>query len=282
MAAEFAPAYGAYAESVSMPAKVSILIPAYNPRYFEAALRSAVAQDYPNLEIIVADDSPGSDIRVITERYAARHGVIYIRNAPAEGPAFNYQKLFRVATGDYIKYLNDDDILLPDCVATMARTLAERPSVALVTSYRQLIDEEGLVQPDTINAPAMKRSGILYGQHAAHLMVKSRINYVGEPSTAMFRKRELEVFGPALFDFFGKEILGNVDMVMWLKLLSVGDLCYFVTPLSQFRHHPEQIQRDPAVIPFLVESSHILARHAERAGLHALVPTQAKVLHVEA
>ncbi len=278
MVAEFMPACGVPADAGLTQPKVSVLIPAYNPRYFEAALQSAVMQDYPDKEIIVADDSLGGEIKAICDKYA---GVTYIRNNPASGPAFNYQTLFHVATGDYIKYLNDDDVLLPDCIAIMARMLAAQPEVSLVTSYRQAIDSSGQVQPDTNNIAILQQSGILNGQYAAHLMVSKRWNYIGEPSTTMFRKQQLANFGPALFDFFGQEILGNIDMVMWLKLLSVGDLCYYASPLSQCRYHSQQIQRDPKVIPFLVESLRILEQHATRVGLHALVPTQTRVLHVE-
>ncbi len=282
MAAEFVAARRIAGSRVGSP-KVSILIPAYNPRYFDAALRSAVEQDYANREIIVADDSPGAEIRTIVQEYAKRCGIRYVKNDPVEGPALNYQKLFEISTGDYVKYLNDDDILLPGCVTKLARVLTDMPGVALVTSYRQMINEDGVVQPDGINrAAVVETSALINGQYAAHCVVLGMTNYIGEPSTTMFRKRDLASFGPALFDFFGQEILGNVDVVMWLKLLSAGDLCYLAAPFSQFRSHAEQVGKNPTQVPFLIDAWKRICKQAERVGLHELLPTQAAVRSVDA
>jgi len=81
---------------------VSILIPAYNPRFFEPCLVSSIAQTYDNIEIIVADDSEGNDIRDVVARRRAEH-VRYVHNPTRLGFHGNFAQLFSRAKGRYIK-----------------------------------------------------------------------------------------------------------------------------------------------------------------------------------
>ena len=94
---------------------VSILIPAYNERFFAEALASARAQAYPALEIVVLDDSPGEAIERAV-RQASDGRVRYARNRERRGFHGNFTACFQQARGEYVKFLNDDDRLLPQCV----------------------------------------------------------------------------------------------------------------------------------------------------------------------
>jgi cellulose synthase/poly-beta-1,6-N-acetylglucosamine synthase-like glycosyltransferase len=61
---------------------VSIAIPAFNPRFFERTLNSAVSQNYGNLDIVVCDDSGGNEIEDIVTLVMAQTGAVvrYVRN----------------------------------------------------------------------------------------------------------------------------------------------------------------------------------------------------------
>lgn len=60
---------------------VSVLIPTYNrPRYFEKALCSVLEQTYPNIEIIVGDDSTNDETEKVLQKYLCdRSNIIYIK-----------------------------------------------------------------------------------------------------------------------------------------------------------------------------------------------------------
>ena len=67
---------------------VSILIPTYNrPHYFKIALESALAQTYPNIEIIIGDDSTNDETEIlINEQYLPNYkNITYIRNTTTLG-----------------------------------------------------------------------------------------------------------------------------------------------------------------------------------------------------
>jgi glycosyltransferase involved in cell wall biosynthesis len=98
---------------------VSIVIPAYTPRFFAACLDSALAQTYANTEIIVCDDSDGSEIEATARARAKRRDVRYLRNAVRLGPRGNFIKCFESARGEFVKFLCDDDLLAPTCVSSL-------------------------------------------------------------------------------------------------------------------------------------------------------------------
>ena len=226
---------------------VSVLIPAYKPRHFAAALASALAQGWPRLEIIVADDSGGEAIaRAVTAaRPQLRPGqeLRLIRNPGTLGGRANYLQLFAEARGQYVKYLNDDDLLAPDCVARMARVLTDHPQVTLVTSYRRLIDDEGGALPDqAFNRPVLAADGIIDGRALATLTLSRQINVVGEPTTTMFRKADAQDNRPHLMSYAGRSARRNGDMSIWTMLMSRGDVAWISEPLSSFRQHADQVQ----------------------------------------
>lgn len=253
---------------------VSILIPAYNPRYFEIALQSALSQTYKNVEIIVSDDSPGDQIKEIVKKY---QNINYIKNSSPKGGAENYAFLLSMASGEYIKFLNDDDVLHNCCVEKMVNVLNKNLEVTLVTGYRQRIDEYGtLLSDENYNKPVLTSNGIMCGQAAYAIL---SVNYIGEPTSVMFRKDDMQLFGlnKHLFTVFGHSIVANVDMVMWLKLLSAGNLAYLAEPMTQFRQHDEQVQKDPSQQALLHSAYHKILEVAGSISMRSLLETQKTV-----
>src|SRR3954451_9049882 len=97
--------------------KVSVLIPTYNQsRYVLRAIESALAQDYPLLEVLVRDDCSADDTRIVVEHFIAGHRtapVRYHRNAVNLGILRNYHDgLYEGATGEWVVNLDGDDFFL--------------------------------------------------------------------------------------------------------------------------------------------------------------------------
>jgi glycosyltransferase involved in cell wall biosynthesis len=102
---------------------VSILIPARNAGpWIRETLESALAQTWPRTEIIVADDDSTDDTAAIVDGLAAR-GVRRVRSA-RRGAAAARNTAFAQARGDWIQFLDADDLLAPD---KLARQLAGAP-----------------------------------------------------------------------------------------------------------------------------------------------------------
>lgn len=91
--------------------KVSIMIPTYNQaEYIGEAIESALAQDYPNLEVVVTDDCSTDSTPSIVKKYQSDPRFIYHRNETNLGRVGNYHNTaHNVASGEWIVNLDGDD-----------------------------------------------------------------------------------------------------------------------------------------------------------------------------
>jgi glycosyltransferase involved in cell wall biosynthesis len=240
---------------------VSIVIPAYNLKFFEHTLNSAVQQDYRNLEIIICDDSAQDEIGRVCERVADDR-VLYIKNPRNIGFSANFTQCFSKGRGEYVKFLNDDDVLHPTCVSRMVHEFdSHGDGLSLVTSRRVTINEQGeRCQDISATTPLALVTSYMNGYDLGNLALMHSTNYIGEPSTVMFRKRDVEMADASLFMLNGIEYSCLADLSLWLRLLSKGDAVYIADPLSAFRRHAGQEQRKPAVeLKCLTDRFHIIA-----------------------
>lgn len=224
---------------------VSIIIPTYNrARYFQLALESALSQTYQNIEIIVVDDSTNFETYRLIQPYLYHYPYIqYYHNRKNIGGALNFIKGYEYSTGEYINFLMDDDIFHPDKIKIMLGYFMSdtNQEISLVTSYRSFIDEYENSIPDSIyNQRRFNKITKVSGLEAGNSII-SEFNWIGEPTTPLFRKKDLaEPFG----FFSGRLYRSGVDIAAWLNLLSKGKLVYIPEPLSQLRLHSNNISKD--------------------------------------
>ncbi|GAA3406324.1 glycosyltransferase family 2 protein [Paenibacillus hodogayensis] len=226
---------------------VSILIPTYNrPDYFEEALKSALNQTYDNIEIIVCDNSDNDLTGQVVQKYLSAHNgskIRYVKNATNIGPIANQQQCLNLATGEYINYLMDDDMFHPEKVEKMVPYFVKNSDVTLVTSVRRVIDKDGkrlYVPPLWTFRKLFEQDTVIDGKRLNQIMLRDKTNYIGEPTTAMFRRKALdEPFGVLL----GQQVYFAVDLAAWAKLLHVGKGVYLTKPLSYLRYHDKQLSQ---------------------------------------
>jgi Glycosyl transferase family 2 len=252
---------------------VSLLIPAYNPRFFAACIATAQAQTYDNLEIVVCDDSSGTEIETMCRTLSGHRPVRYERNEARLSPRGNFTRCLERAQGEFIKFLCDDDLLAPPCVASLLDAFRRAPHVTLAATRRLRIDSEGDAladQPATI--PMVAASSVIVGYTLANAMLMAGLNTVGEPSTTLFRKADLLDQAPTYFCFNGVAGHGIIDMVTWAALLLKGDAVYLTERLSSFRVHPGQRQHDPSKRQRNIDSIRSLQAAWLELGLQSLLP----------
>jgi len=118
---------------------VSIVITNYNyGRYLRTSIDSALAQTYPNVEVIVVDDGSSDGSREIIESYGTRIVAILKANG-GHGSALNAG--FEASRGEIVMFLDADDELIPEAAAQVVE--AWRPSVAKAQFQLEMIDERG-------------------------------------------------------------------------------------------------------------------------------------------
>lgn len=257
---------------------VTIAIPAYNERHFGEAFASARAQAGVDLEIVVCDDSPGDAIgRAVAQANDAR--VRYVRNPSNLGFGANFTQCFTLARGEMVKLLNDDDRLRPGCAAILAGALKANPAVKLATSRRLPIDEAGNRLPDgPATTPLALVPALMAGRELGDFVLVHSMNFIGEPTTVMFRRADVALEDGRLFRWGGRDYHCLADVSLWLRLLAQGHAYYAAAPLSEFRLHAGQEQhREGVRVACLVERLWI-HRQARAAGFLAAPEAQRAAL----
>jgi tetratricopeptide (TPR) repeat protein len=130
--------------------KVTVLIPTYNrPAYLPQAIRSVIGQQLADWEMFVINDG-GVDVRNVVEGFGDER-VAYVNRPVNEGKAACLNDGLRRAHGDYVAYLDDDDLWYPNHLAALADVLDGRPQIGVAYSdlYRVVcaVDEQGMRYP---------------------------------------------------------------------------------------------------------------------------------------
>lgn len=116
--------------------KVTIMIPTYNQEtYIREAIESALAQTYPNLEVIVGDDASTDDTPVIVNSITDSR-LKYVRNSQNIGRTANYRNLlYNHATGDYVVNLDGDDYYTDnDFITEAVKPIQSNQNVVMIVA----------------------------------------------------------------------------------------------------------------------------------------------------
>ncbi len=126
---------------------ISVLIPNYNyAKYVGAAVESALAQTYPNVEVVVSDNcSTDGAWELLNERFGEHPRVRLNRNATNIGMARNFDRLLELARGEFVLCLSSDDFLLPPHLERLAEGFRRDPALDVVWCNAYFAREDGTV-----------------------------------------------------------------------------------------------------------------------------------------
>ncbi len=111
--------------------KVSIVIPTRNRAHLlRFALKSAVQQTYPNIEIVVCDNDSNDNTQEVVDSFDDKR-IVYFRTTKSLSMPDNWEYALSKTSGEYITYLTDDSFLLPNCI-TIAISEMEEQKVKVV------------------------------------------------------------------------------------------------------------------------------------------------------
>jgi glycosyltransferase involved in cell wall biosynthesis len=221
--------------------QVSVIIPSYNQvRFVASTVESVLAQTYPNVEIIVVDDGSTDNTREVLAAFSENIRYIYQEN---RGLAGARNTGFLASHGDYLLFLDSDDLIHPDKLGLHVALLEAEPDFSLVYSAWQQINEDGT---QVLGEVRPNKQGHLLKE----LLGRSFFFFA---SAAVVRRECLEQVG--LFD---ESLRWGEDADMWLRLARAGyAFGYLDQPLLQYRIHansmtanvsPKQVQGWLAVL----------------------------------
>lgn len=157
---------------------VSIVINNHNYGHFLAqAIDSALAQTHPGVEVIVCDDASSDHSWAVIQRYAGR--LTALRHETNQGQAAAMNSGFAACNGDYVLFLDSDDVLDPEAIATCLPLF--RSDVAKVQFPLRCIDAEG--------RPIGRQIPFLMHQGDVRPVIRRFGSYAGPPSSGNFYRR---------------------------------------------------------------------------------------------
>lgn len=199
---------------------VSVVIPAYNAeRYIAAAVDSALAQTYPNCEVIVVDDGSTDGTPQILAGYGDR---IRVHRQANGGSSAACNAGVELARGRWVAFLDADDLWLPD----KTRLQVERCGRFAISHTDSWCFGDSLSQD-------VRRSSFepLYaGQVLERLLV---VNFITKSSVLMLRDVYLEAGG------FGSSYPAVEDWPLWLRVCAKHEIGLVDEPLVRYRVHAQ-------------------------------------------
>lgn len=206
--------------------KISIVVPNYNGgRFLRQCLISLIEQEYEGLEIIVIDGGSSDDSLCIIKEFES--SITYWVSEEDSGPASALSKGFGKASGQWLGWLNSDDLLLPGAIMILSRLipLVESKTEWIIGS-RLLINEQGFAI-DMQNSMQMPE------------LVVARDPW-GIPQEATF-------FSRWIYDSSGGIDTGlrcHFDLDLFLRFYRINRPAYSSSVFGSFRQRRDQISRN--------------------------------------
>lgn len=230
---------------------VSICIPTYNGEKFIAeAMNSAITQTYDNLEIVVSDDASKDATLTIIASYKTKTNIpIRVYKHKPNGIGANWNHSIQKALGIYIKFLFQDDVLEPNCIAEMVAVMQADSAIGLVASKRDFIVDESFLNKkailwidkyadlqSTLNLPTQNKLNIIDNSlFKSETFLRSPLNKIGEPTVVLFRKDIIKEVG-----YFDESLMQILDYEYWNRILKYKKIAILNEKLVTFRLHANQ------------------------------------------
>lgn len=200
---------------------ISVVIPTHNRRERLArAIASVYAQTWPNIEIVVVDDASSDDTPAYLQNLALSDPrVKVVRNELAQGGGGARNCGIAEATGDYIAFLDDDDVWVPEKLDVQLSMLLAKPGVSAVSC--------GFVAEFPF-----------FGKRAVRVVAPLdeqqllRSNHLGGASMCLTSKAALLAIGG-----FDPKLRSGQDWDLWLKLYGQGEIVVSDQALVRYIPH---------------------------------------------
>jgi glycosyltransferase involved in cell wall biosynthesis len=243
-----------------IPGLVSIVIPTHNRSgLLKNAVESALAQTYDNIEIIIVDDlSSDNTEQVVNELLNGK--ILYIKNETSLGGAGARNKGIENSKGEFIAFLDDDDIWYPDKIKLQVNKISENDDNILCTcGLRVVYSSTGL---DYFNFPKIKDVTL-------EKMLLN--NLVGITSTVLVRKSSLDTAGN-----FDSRLPAREEYDLWIRLSECGKFTSVNKPLLDYNIHTNRAQISANIDKFIKGNRIIHEKYADKYA--AMAPKMIKTL----
>lgn len=215
---------------------ISICVPSYNDgEFLRQSLLSIIAQSYPKLEILVADDASTDDTAAIV-RALGDPRIQYHRNEKNLGQFENVNSALRRARGKYVAVYHSDDLYEPSIVEKESAFLEAHPEAGAVFALDRRIDADGNILGVTPVLPGVATGTSLGLQDLMPILMRHKNRLIRGP-TFMARREIFNTVG--WFNGTDYDIAG--DFEMYLRITTAFKIGILGEHLMRYRRGRTQV-----------------------------------------
>lgn len=183
---------------------VSVIIPVYNAsNYIDRTLNSVFSQTYKNIEIIIVDDCSTDDTAKIIKEYEKTHSeIIYYLQEKNMGAGYARNKALELAKGQYVAFLDSDDLWMRDKIQRQLKLMKNRNCVFCYAAIEMINEKDKVIKK--------KRN------------IKETCDYDYLLHNTIIATSSVLIDRIALGDFKMSNRRGGQDYATWLMLLRDG------------------------------------------------------------
>lgn len=245
------------------PGLVSTIVPVFNrPRQLREAVASVLAQDYRPIEVLIVDDGSTDETVAAADRLAQEHDAVRAIHQSNGGPGRAREAGRQEARGEFIQYLDSDDLLLPGKFSAQVAGLQARPECGVSYGWTQYRRPDGSLDPARWKAT---------GHEARRLFPSFLRERWWETATPLFREKTCAAAGA-----WSEQWLEE-DWEYDCRVAALGvELHYVPAFVAEHRHHAAARLSGaglrPEPLAQRARSHELILEHARRAGLGPELP----------
>lgn len=233
--------------------KVSVVIPFLNgANYLREAVESVLGQDFGDWELILVDDGSTDESPTMAADFAREHSNIRVVTHPARenrGLAASRVRGTEFASGEYLIFLDHDDLLLSDALSSMVRVLDSNPRAAAVFALTLFwAFDASVAEQDTAQSHYPLKPGMIGRGKMLRDLIRSDHHHPAICST-LFRKEVLLSVRDTTPRYDGM----YEDTAVLFKLLARHDVYLLEKVVSSYRLHrasmSHQAQAEGTFVP---------------------------------
>lgn len=225
--------------------KISAVVPTYNnAEYIADAINSILTQTHPVDEIIIIDDGSTDNTEAIIDAITKKtaHKITYIKQEN-QGPSSARNRGVEAANGDWLAFLDADDIWTPDKIALQVEALEREPLLKLIAADMCEIDQQGkpLVESVLAKHQLLEKFQALSGKPVPNalnaLLTKNFI-----PTGTVLANRAIVIAAGG----FNTHIRFGEDLELWAKIAADHPITCLPTVMMHRRQHDNNATQSTA------------------------------------
>lgn len=206
---------------------VSVVMPTYNDEVFIAcAIQSVLDQEYKNFELIVINDGSADKTSDIVYSFVQRDPRVKLYTQVNKGVSAARNKGISLAVGEYIAFIDSDDIWLPEKLLLQMSLFQESGDIDFISCYAAIIDKNS-------NLTGLRTGENLNGEVLSQIL---SVNGIPCGSTPIVRKSILEKLNG-----FDEDLKVSEDFDLWVRCAGCCNFKTVLKPLVAYRRSSNRL-----------------------------------------